>query len=179
MVSFGSVPEANVNDDMSFREAFAAARAEVGPGGIFSWHGNVYNTYVTEEWEAMSVEERSEFGDRVYGAHVAYTEQVEVLETEEAELTIDEIGIVETEDGEQMIVAVGSVGDEQIAFADVDCDGTVDVIMDSHGNEISGVEVTVDQLCDMAMANESYPEAQDLYAGAPDYMNDADTTAFA
>lgn len=40
----------SVSDDMSFSEAFAAARAEVGPGGVFSWHGNLYNTYTQEEW---------------------------------------------------------------------------------------------------------------------------------
>ena len=41
-----------------------------------------------------------------------------------------------------------------------------DAIMDSHGNGISGVEVTAGQVCDMAMANENYPEAQGLYADA-------------
>ena len=32
----------SVTDDMSFSEAFATARAEVGPGGAFVWHGQVY-----------------------------------------------------------------------------------------------------------------------------------------
>lgn len=42
-------------DDMSFREAFEAAREEVGPGGAFSWHGNVYSTYRSDdpEWVQM------------------------------------------------------------------------------------------------------------------------------
>ena len=66
-----NVPVANVSDDMSFGEAFAAARAEVGAGGVFMWHGNLYNTYVAEDWDAMSPEERAEFGDRVYGTNVA------------------------------------------------------------------------------------------------------------
>ena len=34
-----------VTDEMSFGEAFAAARAEVGAGGAFEWRGEVYNTY--------------------------------------------------------------------------------------------------------------------------------------
>ena len=54
-----------VNDDMSFSEAFEAARAEVGPGGVFHWHGNTYNTYTENEWNTMSDAERAEFGDRV------------------------------------------------------------------------------------------------------------------
>ena len=52
----GDIPVANsVNDSMSFREAFAAAREEVGPGGAFAWHGNVYSTYRSDdpEWVQM------------------------------------------------------------------------------------------------------------------------------
>lgn len=41
-----------VNDDMTFGEAFAAAREEVGPGGVFTWHGQLYNTYTQGEWTA-------------------------------------------------------------------------------------------------------------------------------
>ena len=40
-------------DGLSFRQAFDAARAEVGPGGVFRWHGNIYSTYTEEEWKAM------------------------------------------------------------------------------------------------------------------------------
>lgn len=51
-----------VSDDMSFGQAFAAARAETGPGGVFEWHGNLYGTYTAEEWDAMSAGERADFG---------------------------------------------------------------------------------------------------------------------
>ena len=61
-----SIPVAhNVNDDMSFDEAFAAAHDEVGPGGVFEWHGNVYNTYTDEEWNALSPEEQDAYAQRV------------------------------------------------------------------------------------------------------------------
>lgn len=53
----------SVNDDMSFGQAFAAARAEVGAGGCFEWHGNVYGTYTAEEWNNMSAEQRAEYGN--------------------------------------------------------------------------------------------------------------------
>lgn len=53
----------NVNDDMTFAEAFAAARAEVGPGGAFSWHGQVYSTYTESEWNALSPQEQHAFND--------------------------------------------------------------------------------------------------------------------
>ncbi|MCM1291476.1 MAG: hypothetical protein NC201_04170 [Prevotella sp.] len=51
----------NVTDDMSFDEAFAAAREEVGPGGAFEWHGKVYGTYTSSEWNSMSAAERNEW----------------------------------------------------------------------------------------------------------------------
>lgn len=179
-----NVPVANVSDDMSFGEAFAAARAEVGAGGVFMWHGNLYNTYVAEEWDAMSQEERAEFGDRVYDTCVAEddvtgdVDSVDVVAVEEEGVRVEEIGIVETEDGGQMIVAVGSIDGEQVAFADVDCDGEIDVVMDSHGNQYSGDGISVDDLCEIAMADESYGVQDAMYEGTPDYMNDADTTAF-
>ena len=55
---------ATVSDDMSFGEAFAAARAEVGPGGVFTWRGNVYGTYMADEWEAMPDDEKDLFAMR-------------------------------------------------------------------------------------------------------------------
>lgn len=59
----GEVPVAQgVNEGMSFSEAFDAARAEVGPGGVFEWHGNIYSTYIEEEWDTMPQAERDEYG---------------------------------------------------------------------------------------------------------------------
>ena len=57
--------EASVGESQSFREAFQAARAELGAGGVFRWHGNIYNTYTVEEWNAMSKEEKDLFAQRV------------------------------------------------------------------------------------------------------------------
>lgn len=50
-----------VTDDMSFAEAFRSARAEMGPGGTFVWHGNVYGTYYADEWNAMTPEQQHDF----------------------------------------------------------------------------------------------------------------------
>lgn len=62
--SDGNVKVADkVNDDMSFAEAFAAARSEVGAGGAFTWHGNVYGTYYETEWNNMSESERQAYND--------------------------------------------------------------------------------------------------------------------
>lgn len=62
-----------VNDDMSFGEAFAAARAEVGPSGCFEWHGNLYGTYTAEEWDGMTTEQRAEYSNHFSWNNIDHT----------------------------------------------------------------------------------------------------------
>lgn len=60
---------ASVNTDgMSFNEAFAAARAEVGANGVFKWNGGVYGTFYENEWAGMSDEFKSEFSNHNWAA---------------------------------------------------------------------------------------------------------------
>lgn len=56
---------AEVDQNLSFGEAFAAARAEIGAGGIFHWHGRTYNTFTENEWESMSDAEHHQFAQQV------------------------------------------------------------------------------------------------------------------
>ncbi len=59
---------AQVDDSLSFSQAFAEARSQVGAGGVFEWNGKVYSTYYAEEWDGMSASERSDWQARVdYG----------------------------------------------------------------------------------------------------------------
>lgn len=58
-IIYEEAPEAvGVSDAMSFNDAFAVAREEVGPGGVFQWNGNYYSTYTAEEWNSMSDAEK-------------------------------------------------------------------------------------------------------------------------
>lgn len=50
-----------VDDSMSFNQAFAAAREEVGAGGLFVWHGHTYGTYYANEWNSMSPEDKEQY----------------------------------------------------------------------------------------------------------------------
>lgn len=50
-----------VNSELSFSQAFGEARDEVGPGGLFIWQGNIYNTFTKEEWQDLSLPQRQEF----------------------------------------------------------------------------------------------------------------------
>lgn len=51
----------NINDTMSFTEAFTNAREELGAGGFFVWRGNKYGTYYDKEWENIDIEDKKEF----------------------------------------------------------------------------------------------------------------------
>ncbi len=48
-------------DDMSFNQAFAAARSEVGANGVFEWRNGVYHTYYAEEWSNFSDDYKAKF----------------------------------------------------------------------------------------------------------------------
>ena len=53
-------------EGQTFAEAFAEAREELGPGGVFEWNGNYYNTFYQNEWDAMSDDEKEEFLQSFY-----------------------------------------------------------------------------------------------------------------
>ena len=65
-VIYDRAPLADVDDSMTFEEAFASARQEVGPGGVFYWHGGIYNTYYEAEWDAMSETQQAEFAQSLH-----------------------------------------------------------------------------------------------------------------
>jgi hypothetical protein len=57
-----SVPVAgNITEDMHPEDAFIIARAEVGPGGVFTLHNTLYATYTQEEINNLSPEEYNSF----------------------------------------------------------------------------------------------------------------------
>lgn len=55
----------SVNDSMSFDKAFRTAHDEVGPGGVFEWHGQLYGTYTAEEWHNLTAEERLAYNNHL------------------------------------------------------------------------------------------------------------------
>lgn len=65
----------SVTDDMSFSEAFAAAREEVGPGGIFYHHGHAYGTYYETEWNNMSTDQKADYWASVSHTHAEYVQE--------------------------------------------------------------------------------------------------------
>ena len=126
----------SVDDSMSFSEAFAAARKEVGAGGLFVWHGNTYGTYYAEEWNAMSEEEKEEYWADVYDTTSRMNEEAnkEDLETELANLDVES-----ENEGDILEEPIDDGWDDDAGLADVDIASEnegVDILAD----EITGME---------------------------------------
>ncbi|MCM1319928.1 MAG: hypothetical protein NC217_06060 [Muribaculaceae bacterium] len=172
-----------VNDDMSFSEAFAAAREEVGAGGAFVWHDQVYGTYNADEWNHMTAAERAEFAGhfdwnrvgsetsdvQAYDSHsTTHTRSAEPAAEVEVEPEVEVHGVVyDSETG--MTAGHMSVNGEEVVLVDVDNDGTFDVAAaDLNGDgeiqlnemrDITGANIHVD---DMAQAIPATHAAEDV-----------------
>lgn len=170
---------AQVDDSQSFSSAFADARAQVGPGGVFEWHGKVYGTYYKEEWDAMSSAERHEYQSKIdYQDVTSHSNTAEVHpETADAvptsqvqeggsqseigsqpETEVRVLGIEEMPDGEgQMMTVVAVEMDGQnVLLVDVDHDGQIDLVMaDVNGDgqlsddEIADISASEIQVADL------------------------------
>lgn len=119
----GEVPVAStVSDDMSFSEAFAAARTEVGSGGVFEWHGNIYSTFTEDEWNGMTAEQRDEYGshfnwhsdaahDTASSSHSSHSSQ--------ATTPAEEVEVVVTTGNQEHTSQVHETNSNEVDVADV------------------------------------------------------------
>ena len=130
-----------VNDDMSFNEAFATARHEVGAGGAFVWHGQVYGTYRADdpEWMEMSDEERLEHSEwilsQVHGTPYTPDEPEQPHIPEHIEM--DEFATIIDEDGNVVQIATGEADGHSAVFVDADMNDEVEtVLVDLNDNEV-------------------------------------------
>ena len=152
---------ADVSDDMSFGEAFAAAREEVGAGGVFEWKGNLYNTYVESEWNAMSASDKAEFAELVKpelpaaqqntaaAAETNDTVAEKPADTQEAKETADEAPAeaqTVSDDADVNIVGAGKVDGHAAVVIDVNDDqqGDVAVIDVDDSGSLTSPDVVVD-----------------------------------
>jgi PHD/YefM family antitoxin component YafN of YafNO toxin-antitoxin module len=128
---YTSAPVAHVSNDMSFAEAFASARAQVGPGGVFSWHGGVYGTYYETEWDAMSDGQRMEYAQSV---HTEMPPRVYIEQHPIAEVHYHEPDVVIIEHHEPDVVIVNQPADDMHVLARGTVAGHEAVAVDVTGN---------------------------------------------
>jgi len=179
VVAHGNVAS-GVNDNMSFNEAFAAARSEVGAGGCFVWHGNVYGTYYANEWNAMTPAQRDEFVSQSTGVdtshsqstssyshhstqaqHTETTSHEEEAQTEE-DMAVEVLGVeqVQNEDGSVSNIGVAGINGQAVYFIDVDGqDGEFDLMAaDINGNS----NLEENEITDISDQHMSVSQFQDL-----------------
>jgi len=167
-----------VNDEMSFRDAFANARADVGPGGVFSWHGNEYSTYTSEEWNAMTVEEQNQFnqsfGDQEISQSSVSQNEIDIVSIDGAATFQSDDEVTSTEnnsfessssptgfsDGnllEEDYVSDGQGGMLHIAIYEVN--GQTVIRADSDGDGNFDTQLTPDGNGNLIMENEAGEQA--------------------
>lgn len=145
---YTDAPVAHVSDSQSFAQAFADARQQVGPGGIFEWHGQVYGTYYADEWNSMSQEQRNDYWASV-NAQAAHDEDwnpysnthqdivshdndtSNLMASNEEHIDNDpaprvEVGQIVSQDG--ITMAEVSFDGEPMLVADTDNDGVIDTM---------------------------------------------------
>lgn len=151
----GDVKVAEVNDDMSFSEAFASARKQVGAGGVFEWRGKQYGTYYKTEWDSMSQAEKDRYAANVFGTSSSKssttpiqeqlqhdTPQEDLADNSQFSISGEDVkgelvGVqtVTDENGNPMTVVAAKINGYNSMFVDADVDGYVDVAaMDANNN---------------------------------------------
>lgn len=172
-------------DDMSFGDAFNSARAELGAGGVFRWHGNLYNTYTAEEWNAKSSEEQYAFAEEV-GAEISAddVDTSDLTQVEDAD-----VRVALDDDSDVAVSAVSeqtSGGDDDVrvlGYGEVTLDNGQNVTvqeLDMNGQRVAVVDVDQDGVADLAMTdlnhNQQMDEGEviDLHTGeAVSFTNDS------
>ena len=157
-VPAGNVKVAEVSDDMSFDEAFASARKQVGAGGVFEWRGKLYGTYYKNEWDAMSQADKDQYAANVFGTPQAKVHndnsqeqpQKVVAEDTDAEQNTNVQKVSDQTDNQQDRAEAGS--DEGGRYNIQQVYG-VRIVTDNNGNPMTMVEAKVNGhnaiLCDI------------------------------
>ena len=163
--SSDEVRVAEVNDGMSFGEAFAAARSQVGPGGVFHWHGGVYGTYYADEWNAMTAAEKHEYAERV---------QPEIRANQLSTPTDAHPDVVvhdQVQEEQEGVTVVSDIDEQQIA-ENFDMGEDVHIVgyTDVEGHLAVGYDVEGDGMADVAIIDMD----DDLMPSEPDIIVDTE-----
>lgn len=111
----GTAPMSHaVTDDMTFGDAFAAARADVGCGGTFLWHGGVYGTYNAAEWNELTADEQAAWQSTIRWNEVAEYQSSAATTTDEPMPAIEDIDGQSTDEEAEQIQNPGDESEPTI-----------------------------------------------------------------
>lgn len=155
---------AHVDDSLTFSQAFAEARHQVGAGGVFEWHGKVYGTYYKTEWDNMSVSEHAEWRAKIdyddildsenhtsldshYASSVpsngtyidnessSHVAQTQTSDSDDNEVHVVGVAVQDNGQGGMATIAALSHDGDVAVVVDVDSNGTIDFfVQDNNGN---------------------------------------------
>lgn len=135
----------DVNDDMTFGEAFAAAREEVGPGGVFEWHGQIHTTYTIDEWNALSPEEQRDFNSHFAWNQTEVSDNIAQVSSEE---NIGEVEVIAPNDNID-------VTNDDIDIVSVDRnDNSGDLAYNTGANHAEVMDVSQTDEVDVSLADD-------------------------
>ena len=169
---------ANVDDSMSFAQAFESARTQVGAGGVFTWHGNIYNTYTEAEWKAMSHEDKQLFAEQVkpeIPASEVDTKQVAEVTTDDDDVQVapqqDHDVEITTHDNDVQLQTTtwNEIAQEEndvrvVGFKDVEVGNGRSIAMqelDVNGQRVAIIDVDKDGDPDFAMTDLNHNNQMD------------------
>lgn len=116
-----------VTDNMSYEQAFATAREEVGMGGVFSWHGNWHNTFEKEEWAGLPLEQRQQYTEDIAGEKLPVKPYVST----QTDATVTSASTPENQlpaEPEPTIIE-GYLNGQRVMGLDYDQDGVIDTLV--------------------------------------------------
>jgi len=146
--------EETVNDEMSFSQAFASARQELGAGGVFEWHGQYYGTFY-----------ENEMNDKFQPTIEYATVEKHDLPTIAYEPQIEEVN-------EEILVTVSEETEIEITDLDFDGDGFSDAIYVQEDITTTIVEETVVDDVTTEVEISQVVETNEYLVDTDDYMND-------
>ena len=162
---------AEVDQKLSFGEAFSAAREEVGAGGVFRWHGRLFNTYTEEEWDNMSNAEHQAFAQQV-AQEMQNEAEVEENESNSQDQTTIDLQHIEDQDQHPQAHQVTNNNQEENSEPEVHFLGVHQVQgsdgqtmnvgrMTIGGDEVALVDVDDDLIFDVAISDRNHNEQID------------------
>ena len=143
---------------MSFDEAFASARKQVGAGGVFEWRGKLYGTYYKNEWDNMSQADKDQYAANVFGTPQAKTHQTNTQDQPQQDVAEENVAEQNTN-----VQKVSQQTDNQQDMAEADSDNGgsyniqqvygATIVTDDNGNPMTVVGAKVNGhnaiLCDI------------------------------
>lgn len=111
------------DDQESFSSAFENARKLQGPGGLFEYKGELYNTYFKEEWDSMSIEEKNDYYAQI-GRNIDNESSAFVTSFENGEIAV----VAFKDDSIIGLIVMDEDGDGiyDVAVVDINLDGEPD-----------------------------------------------------